>query len=106
MEEPTHSTNDAGALHADANSLAADRQAAARGVGLRLSLACPKCGSEGWTQWQNLSHGMHCRTCGCHFLVGKQGKLKALDSLPKVRFVCPRCLQTDEIPAMLAGREV
>lgn len=77
-----------------------------RGADLRVSLACPRCGSVGWTEWKNLSRGMGCRQCGCRFRIGSDGHLRSHQNPPATRFVCPRCGQTGMLPQTSLVRAV
>lgn len=73
---------------------------------MKLSIACPQCGVEGWVQWKDLRHGLRCPACHCHFLLNHSGKWQSLAELPQVRYTCPRCKQSGSLPSMLAVRQV
>ena len=73
--------------------------------GLRLSLACPKCGTAGWTDLSKLRRGLKCPTCGCQFVVASNGRMLKQDQLRQIRYSCPRCRQTGTVSAQLHVRK-
>lgn len=79
---------------------------AERGGNLRVSLACPKCEQVGWIAWQNLKHAIGCPGCKTKFQIGRLGKLELRSDTPLIRYQCPRCLQSGELPANVAIRGV
>lgn len=78
----------------------------ATGDNMKVMLACPECGEQGWVPWKDLSFGLRCPKCACKFLLNRSGKLQSLAELPHISYTCPRCRQSGSLPEVLAVRAV
>jgi len=86
------------------DALTREAPAASYGEGFKITLACPRCGTQAWVEWKRLTHRLRCPKCRCQFLIGPRGKLLAQEELPQTHYRCPRCRRSGSVPTMLAVR--
>ena len=67
----------------------------------RFDVACPACGTQGWTWWDRLPRGMRCHRCGVGFWIAVDGSLQTEGQVPKSRVACPRCAKVTQVSAVL-----